>query len=172
VAAGVAPAFLVYKVYFEQWGGWGVLMAFAWVAFVAIRLARFNTGSLVDGAYFVGVPCPIAATVVAQYVVFSRATFDNDGHAWVSAASIVVLGALMLSGVPYWRSSTLMPRSFFRYAYGPGAAATFLLAIPFPRQAIFVGTAFSIVCAVGVHVVRWAKRPVVVPDVVVSRVTG
>ena len=172
VAAGVAPAFLVYNVYFEQWGSWGVLAGFAWVAFVAIRLARFNTASLVDGRYFVGVPCPIAATVVAQYVVFSRATYGNDGHAWVSAASIVVLGALMLSRVPYWRSSTLMPRSFLHYAYGPGTAATFLLAIPFLQQAIFVGTTVSIVGAVGAHVLRSAKRPVVVPDVVVSRVTG
>src|SRR5215204_343566 len=43
VAAGVAPAFLVHQVYFDDWGVWGVAVAFAWVAFVAIRLARFNT---------------------------------------------------------------------------------------------------------------------------------
>lgn len=65
-----------------------------------------------------------------------------------------------------------MPRSFLHYAYGPGTAATFLLAIPFLQQAIFVGTTVSIVGAAGAHVLRSAKRPVVVPDVVVSRVTG
>jgi CDP-diacylglycerol---serine O-phosphatidyltransferase len=166
VAAGVAPAFLVYNVYFEQWGSWGVVAAFAWVAFVAVRLARFNTAVLVDGRYFVGVPCPIAATVVVQYLVFSRATFDNDGDAWVVVALIVVLGGLMLSRVPYWKSSTLMPRSFFHYAYGPGTAATFLLAIPFPQQAIFVGTAVSIPAAVGIHLVRRARRPALEPDTV------
>jgi CDP-diacylglycerol--serine O-phosphatidyltransferase len=160
VAAGVAPAFLVYSVYFDQWGGWGVLAAFTWVAFVAIRLARFNTASLVDGRYFVGVPCPPAATVVAQYVVFSRATFDDDGDAWVVVALIVVLGALMLSKVPYWKSSTLMPRSFFHYAYGPGVLTTVLLAIPFPQQAFFLGLAFSIVGAVAIHLVRRLRRPV------------
>lgn len=163
VAAGVAPAFLVYNVYFDQWGGWGVLAAFTWVAFVAIRLARFNTASLVDGRYFVGVPCPPAATVVVQYLVFSRATFDDDGDAWVVASLIVVLGALMLSNVPYWKSSTLMPRSFFRYFYGPGLLMTLLLAIPLPRQAFFVGAAGSIMIAVGIHLVRQLRRPALGP---------
>jgi CDP-diacylglycerol---serine O-phosphatidyltransferase len=158
VAAGVAPALLVYMVYFQQWGAWGVLMAFAWVAAVAIRLARFNSATLVSGHFFVGVPCPIAATVVSQYYVFSQATFGNDGSPWVSGAMIVVLGALMLSRVPYWKSSTLMPRSFLQYSYGSGVVGTFLLAIPFPRQAIFVGAAVSIAAAAMLHGGRTLTR--------------
>jgi CDP-diacylglycerol---serine O-phosphatidyltransferase len=154
VAAGVAPAFLVYNVYFDEAGGWGVLAAFAWVALVAIRLARFNTASLVGGRYFVGVPCPPAGTAVAQYLLFSRATFGNDGYSWVVASMIVVLGALMLSRVPYWKSSTLMPRSFFRYFYGPGLLTMVLVAIPFPNQAFFLGAAGSVIVAVGIHLVR------------------
>jgi CDP-diacylglycerol--serine O-phosphatidyltransferase len=163
VAAGVAPAFLVYEVYFRRWGAWGVLMAFTWVAFVAVRLARFNTASLVQGHFFVGVPCPIGAAVLAQLLLFNRATFGSDGPAWVVAVLIVVLGALMLSRVPYWKSATLMPRSFFHYWYGPLTFVTFLALIPFPDQAIFVGTSFSLVCAVGKYLRRGAVQPAVEP---------
>jgi len=163
VAAGVAPAFLLYNVYFERWGGWGLLVAFAWVALVAVRLARFNSAELVEGRYFVGVPCPIAAAVLAQYLLFSEATFGDDGSAWFVAAMIVVLGVLMLSKVPYWRSSNLLPHSFFRTPYGPGVVATFLLMIRFPDQAIFVATTFSLVCAVGAHLVRLARHRTVAP---------
>jgi CDP-diacylglycerol---serine O-phosphatidyltransferase len=151
VAAGVAPGYLAYRVYFEPWGAWGVLVAFAWMAMVAIRLARFNTAQLVDGLYFVGVPCPIAAAVVAQYVVFSRGTFGDDGRAWVAAALIAVLGALLLSNVPYWKSATLLPGHFLHHAYGSGVVVTLAATAVFPSQAIFVGTAASIVVAAGLH---------------------
>jgi CDP-diacylglycerol---serine O-phosphatidyltransferase len=154
VAAGVAPAFLLYQVYFADWGVWGVAVAFVWVAMVAARLARFNTSAPGDARFFVGVPCPIAATVVVQYVVFSRATWGTNGSPWVSAAMIAVIGGLMVSHVPYWKSSTLLPGAFHHYAYGPGVAATLLLTIPFPDQAIFVGTATSVVAAVVIDVVR------------------
>ena len=158
VAAGVAPAFLVHQVYFEDWGAPGLVVAFAWVALVAIRLARFNTASLVDGMYFVGVPCPIAATVVSQYVVFSNATWGTDGEAWVMATVIALLGALMLSRVPYWKSATLLPREFFHHAYGAGVVATVALAVPFPRQAFFVGVSISIIGAVVIDAARSILR--------------
>lgn len=169
IAAGVAPAFLVWRVYFEPWDAWGVVVAFAWVAFVVIRLARFNTEGLVEGRYFVGVPCPIAGTVLTQYVVFSRATFGDDGSPWFVVAAIVVLGALMVSPVPYWRSSALMPRAFFRHGYGPGLLVTAALMIPFPRQALFVGTVTSVVVAVALYPLRGVAargaRPAAVGDI-------
>jgi CDP-diacylglycerol--serine O-phosphatidyltransferase len=154
VAAGVAPAYLVYQVYFEEWGFAGLVVAYAWVALVALRLARFNTSAHADPLWFCGVPCPIAATVVAQYLLFSRATFGHDGYALVSAALIAVLGALMLSNVPYWKSTTLLPHHFAHHAFGAGTAATLLLTIPFPNQALFVGLSTSIVAAVIFHLVR------------------
>ncbi len=166
VAAGVAPAFLVHQVYFEDWGAAGFVVAYTWVALVAIRLARFNTSQLVDGLFFVGVPCPIAATVVSQYVVFSRATWGTDGEPWVMAAIIAVLGVLMLSRVPYWKSATLLPREFFHHAYGAGVVVTFFLAVPFPRQAFFVGVATSIIGAVVIDVTRSIlRRPRPLPSV-------
>ncbi len=159
VAAGVAPAALIYRVYFEDWGLAGLLLGFAWVALVALRLARFNTTSTSsDGAFFVGVPCPIAAGIVSQYLLFSRASWGNDGQGWICALLIVGLGTLMLSRVPYWKSTTLMPKNFFRYPYGPGTAIVLLGIIPFPRQSLFAGTLFSVVGAVVIQLVRNVRQ--------------
>ena len=148
VAAGVAPAFLVHQVHFESWGFGGTLIAGAWVVFVAARLARFNTSPAPSSRFFVGVPCPIAATFLVHYMLFSRATFDSDGEPWIAAALIVVLGALMLSTVPYWKSSTVLPGNFRSYPYGPGVVATALGCIAFPRQSLFVWIGASLVVAV------------------------
>ena len=171
VCAGVAPALIVYRVYFENWGNWGVLVSFAWVAFVALRLARFNATPNTDPNFFVGIPCPIAATVVCQYFVFSRAVWGNDGHVWIELALIAVLGALMVSRVPYWRSATLMPGEFFRHVYGAATVATFAIAAFFPNQAIFVATATSVVAATIFHGTR-ASRPAVARPQVVSEMTA
>jgi len=156
VAAGVAPAFLVHQVYFESWGFIGTLVATSWVGFVAARLARYNTSPALDSMHFVGVPCPIAATVVAQYVVFSRATFDDDGQAWVAAMIIAVLGLLMLSNVPYWKSATLLPGQFTKHPYGPGVVVTAVSSVLFPEQALLFWVSLSFVVAVVVYA---AGRP-------------
>jgi len=154
VAAGVAPAFLVHEVYFSSWGIAGVVVAGSWAALVAARLARFNTTTNPDRFHFIGVPCPIAGTLLCQYLLFCRATWGHDGSAWVCAGLIVALGVLMLSRVPYWTSSTMLPGQFFHHPFGPGAATMALLCIPFPRQAIFVTLVLSMVVAVTIHTLR------------------
>jgi CDP-diacylglycerol---serine O-phosphatidyltransferase len=165
VAAGVAPAFLVHEVYFSSWGIAGVLVAGSWAALVAARLARFNTTTNPDRFHFVGVPCPIAATLLCQYLLFCRATWDNNGSAWVCAGLVVALGLLMLSRVPYWSSATMLPGQFFRHPFGPGAATMALLCIPFPQQAIFVTLVISMIGAVTIYTVRQPRftGPVVAP---------
>lgn len=146
VTAGVAPAILVHEVYFAQWGTAGFFISASWLLAVAVRLARFNT-SAPDPLFFAGVPCPIAATLLTQYLVFSQASFDNLGRAGVAAALVLAMAGLMLSTVPYWKSATLMPSQFRSHAYGPGTAATALGLAVAPRQALFVGTAASVVGA-------------------------
>ena len=166
VTAGVAPAFLVYEVYFSSWGIAGVLVAGSWAALVAARLAKYSTTTNPDRFHFVGVPCPIAATVLCQYLLFCRATWGHDGSAWVCAGLVVALGVLMLSRVPYWTSATLMPGQFFRFPFGPGCVATVVLAIPFPRQAIF----FSLVISLVAFTIQTVRAPRVATGVVASRV--
>ena len=144
----------------------GAVVAGSWAALVAARLARFNATTNTDRFHFVGIPCPIAAVIVSQYVIFSGATWGDYGSPWVCAGIIVVLGALMLSRVPYWSSATLLPGQFFHHTFGPGLAATALFTIPFPRQAIFVGTAASVTLAATLHLARrLSRRPTVAPAI-------
>ena len=167
VAAGVGPAFLVHEVYFSSWGIAGVLVAGSWVGFVAARLARYNTTTNPDRFHFVGIPCPIAATVLCQYLLFCRATWGHDGSAWVCAGLVVALGILMLSRVPYWTSATLMPSQFFRFPFGAGLVATVVLTIPFPRQAIFV----TLVISVLAFTIQSVRPPRLATRVVAPRVS-
>src|SRR5690554_7406328 len=66
VAFGVAPALVAFTWILSSLGKFGWIAAFIYVAGAALRLARFNTqiGS-VDKRYFVGLPSPSAAAVVA-----------------------------------------------------------------------------------------------------------
>lgn len=157
VSAGVAPAVLLHAVYFHSHGWLGIVISASWVGFVAARLARFDTSPASGPYHFVGVPCPIAGAGLAHYVVFSNVTFGHDGHAVVAAGLIAALGALMLSRVPYWKTTTLLPGQFLRHPYGPGVAVTLLAAAVEPRQALFVGVMFSIVGAAVIHVVTGAR---------------
>jgi CDP-diacylglycerol--serine O-phosphatidyltransferase len=73
VSFGVAPGLLAYVFALKPFGWIGGLAAFAFAACGAFRLARFNvqTRSL-DQRFFVGLPIPAAATVVAAFVLFMK----------------------------------------------------------------------------------------------------
>jgi phosphatidylserine synthase len=64
----VAPAVLVYAVYFKNWGG-GFLIASAWTVAVLMRLAYFQTTGKSDPLYFVGLPSPPAADILTGFVL-------------------------------------------------------------------------------------------------------
>jgi CDP-diacylglycerol--serine O-phosphatidyltransferase len=83
VSFGVAPGLLTYVLALKQFGWIGGLGAFAFAGCGALRLARFNvqTRSL-DKRYFVGLPIPAAAAVVATFVLLVG-----------DSLAVVVLGA-------------------------------------------------------------------------------
>jgi len=149
IAAGVAPAFLIHQVYFADRGTLGALVAAAWIGAVACRLARFNVAPAGPHRnYFVGIPCPIAATLLCHYLLFSRETFGTDGSPLIIFALVVVLGGLMLSTVPYWKSTTLLPHEFWNHPYGLGTVGTAVAAAFVPNQTFFVILSLSIVAAI------------------------
>ncbi|MCI0570003.1 MAG: CDP-diacylglycerol--serine O-phosphatidyltransferase [Myxococcaceae bacterium] len=122
VAFGVAPAVLVYRWALEPLGLLGVFIAFAFVACGALRLARFNVlarhvvteGG--TGAFFVGLPIPLAAValnslVIAHHVIRGEALADS-ARAPVAVIT-VLLSLLMVSTVRYrtFKAVRLSPRS-------------------------------------------------------------
>ncbi|MFT5720024.1 MAG: CDP-diacylglycerol--serine O-phosphatidyltransferase [Motiliproteus sp.] len=103
VSFGVAPALVLFTWSLHDAGKVGWAAAFVFVAGAALRLARFNTqiGST-DKRYFVGLPSPAAAGVVAG-MVWVGAQFDVDAaHYALAVAPIVALsGILMVSNFYY-----------------------------------------------------------------------
>ncbi len=68
VSFGVAPAMVMYEFAFSSLGKLGSLVAFVYIACTALRLARFNVQKLDEKRYFVGVPSPGAAALIASLI--------------------------------------------------------------------------------------------------------
>lgn len=162
VTAGVAPAFFAHQAYFDEWGAAGFALTGLWATAVAARLARFNSDAPGSSLYFVGVPCPIAGTMLVQYLVFSQETYGDNGSRTVAAVIVVGMSALMLSRLPYWKTTTLLPRYFFTTTNSIGTTGMIIGLIFIPRQALFLTMVCSIVLAVGEML--WRRRSGSVSD--------
>lgn len=96
ISFGVAPAFIMYSVAFQE-----LTPAPAWIITAlfpicgALRLARFNVISGMPG-YFIGLPIPAAGGVLA-----TLALFHQDIAVSVLMASTLILSFLMVSTIKY-----------------------------------------------------------------------
>ncbi|WP_274654095.1 CDP-diacylglycerol--serine O-phosphatidyltransferase [Paenibacillus humicola] len=96
ISFGVAPAFIMYSVAFQELNA-----APAWIITAlfpicgALRLARFNVITSSSG-YFIGLPIPAAGGVLA-----TLALFHKDIPVSVLMASTLVLSFLMVSTIKY-----------------------------------------------------------------------
>lgn len=103
VSFGIGPALVVYQWALVGMGKLGWLAAFFYAAATALRLARFNTQvETADKRYFQGLPCPLAAAVVAGLVWFST-DYGVAGETMMPAAFAITIiaGALMVSNIRY-----------------------------------------------------------------------
>ncbi len=105
VAFGVAPGILAFTWGLQTYGRLGWLAGFLYVATTALRLARFNTlGSSGPGSgkFFIGLPCPSAAAMVATTVLLCH-HFGILGPVRHYGVLILVysLSFLMVSNVRY-----------------------------------------------------------------------
>ena len=105
VSFGLAPAILAYT-----WGLWplerlGWAAGFIYVTAAAMRLARFNiqTAAATDKRYFVGMPSPAAASVIAS-TVYLFPDGPQDPQTSLGALAIVVVPALLMVSTVRFRS--------------------------------------------------------------------
>jgi CDP-diacylglycerol--serine O-phosphatidyltransferase len=142
ISFGVAPALIIYFQFLRE-GPWGWIASFIYITAVVMRLARFNVEQAGGAkAVFYGLPSPTAGSLLATFYPFSQtAFFANNlaGLPWadIMTGTMVVLGGLMVSHIPY----AVVPKFGFRTAKGVATlglmvltlAATFL----FPRYYFF-----------------------------------
>ena len=84
VSFGVAPAFMLYSFALAPLGRAAWLGAFLFAICGALRLARFNVYSgVTDKRYFIGLPIPAAAGIVASVVLLLG---NEDIPRWLGAA--------------------------------------------------------------------------------------
>ncbi len=102
VSFGMAPAILAFGWGLSSLGRLGWTAAFLFVAAAALRLARFNvqTGST-DKRYFIGMPSPAAAGIVAATVYAYPAGFSELHFAAPLVLLVVVPAALMVSTIRF-----------------------------------------------------------------------
>lgn len=100
---GTAPALLLYGYSLKTLGKFGWLVAFMYVAAVALRLARFNVQhETADNRYFLGLPCPPAAAVVSSLIwVCVENQWSHPVMTWIIAAVSLGLSLLMVSNLRY-----------------------------------------------------------------------
>ncbi len=106
VSFGVAPSLLVYHWLLLPYGRVGWMAAFLFVACGALRLARFNIQTkTVSSKYFIGLPIPAAAGVIASSVLFVKEVFGNPEDFTIPFTYvflIYLLAFLMVSTLPYY----------------------------------------------------------------------
>jgi CDP-diacylglycerol--serine O-phosphatidyltransferase len=109
ISFGVAPAILSFAWGLQSLGRLGWAAGFMFVAAAAMRLARFNiqSGGGGDKRYFVGLPSPAAAGVIAA-TVFAYPYGLYDYRAALPALGMVLVpAALMVSTIRFRSFKTL-----------------------------------------------------------------
>ena len=104
ISFGVAPGILVYLWALQPFGRLGWLAALLFVACGTLRLARFNTlVGRVSSDYFMGLPIPAAAFMIASTVVlFNRLGGTGTTKHVTILIMIYVLSFLMVSTLKYF----------------------------------------------------------------------
>ncbi len=104
VTFGVAPSAILFKAFFFQFPGTGLLLAALPAICGAIRLARFNTQLVgFDKDYFRGLPIPSSAILIISYIMFHHLSLPAERRMDDPWMWIVTIGAslLMVSTIKY-----------------------------------------------------------------------
>lgn len=106
ISFGVAPGYILFEIFFSD-TPWSWILSFVYVTAIVVRLARFNIEQGGESKrYFHGLPSPAAGMTLATYYPFSQTPFFEaflSDLPWqqIIAVSMVLLGVLMVSHVPY-----------------------------------------------------------------------
>jgi CDP-diacylglycerol--serine O-phosphatidyltransferase len=97
ISFGIAPAILTFLWGMSALGRLGWAASFLFVTGAAMRLARFNIQGAADKRYFVGMPSPAAAAVLASTVFAYPTRLESYPAALPVLALVLVPAFLMVS---------------------------------------------------------------------------
>jgi CDP-diacylglycerol--serine O-phosphatidyltransferase len=139
ITFGVTPALLAYL--------WGVkdlaprawLVPLFYVVATASRLARFNVQvKPADSRYFVGLPAPAAAGAICSLLFFAPNAAWRDWMEALVAASLLLIGMLMVSTFRYYGFKKLDLRRRWSYRMALPLAAVVVVVLYKPEATFLV----------------------------------
>ncbi len=140
ISFGMAPAILAYTWGLSEYGRFGWLAAFLFLACGALRLARFNVQvETTDKRYFNGLPIPAAASMVASTVMIF---FQLGGSGTVRNIFILLLiyglAFLMVSNVKYRSFKDSLARDRAPFQFLVMAVVFIVILVAEPQITLFV----------------------------------
>ena len=108
ISFGVAPGFIMYRLFFAD-TQWSWTLSFVYITAVVVRLARFNIEQGGEAKrYFHGLPSPAAGMTLGTFYPWSQTPlfeqyFSDLPWQQIMGMGMVLLGVLLVSHVPYAR---------------------------------------------------------------------
>lgn len=162
VSFGVAPSFMLYMVFFKDFGELGVFFASLPALAGVFRLARFNvqiTG-FEDKRYFTGLPIPAGAFTIISYIVFFHLS-DSISPEIKPAAIITVTLVTALAMISRVKFDNLPRPSLKSFRQSPAVIIIFIigLLICIITQGLFVFPfmMFYVAASSIRHLINWIK---------------
>jgi CDP-diacylglycerol--serine O-phosphatidyltransferase len=165
IAFGLAPAVLVFLWALKPFNRFGWMAAFLYLVCGALRLARFNvqTGQ-VSSNFFVGLPIPAAATIVATTILFIYQMGGTGSTGYlIVLIMIYVLSFLMVSNIPYYSFKGLKLAERRSFNFLVAVVLIFVLVALEPYVVLSVGILGYVLSGPILALYRLKKKPVPEP---------
>ncbi len=145
ISFGMAPAVLAFQWGLDPLGRMGWAVGFIYLTAAALRLARFNIQVVTDKRYFVGLPSPAAAGLVAATVFYFPGGLQTYPLALAAAAIMVVPALLMVSTIKFqsFKTFDLKMRRGYRGLFLVAAFVALLVAYPHEVLIVMAYTYFA-----------------------------
>jgi CDP-diacylglycerol--serine O-phosphatidyltransferase len=138
ISFGMAPAVLAFQWGLQPLGRMGWAVGFVYLTAAALRLARFNIQTNTDKRYFIGLPSPAAAGLVAATVFYFPEALAAKPQAWLGLVMLLVPAILMVSSIRFqsFKTFDLGMRGGYRLLLL--VAAGIALLVTYPHEVLIV----------------------------------
>jgi CDP-diacylglycerol--serine O-phosphatidyltransferase len=159
IAFGLTPALVIYEWALINMGKLGWLAAFVYVAATALRLARFNTQKVYDKRYFLGLPSPSAAALIAAWVWVMESYGMQLGSMQIMSWFLTVAVAMaMVSNLKYRSFKDLDLKGKVPFVALIVVVFVFTLVAFDPPRVLFAGFFTYFLSGPVTTLLRWRRR--------------